>query len=561
MSTKRQAALVSVGVVSLITIAKFLFFWLSGSAAVLSEAWHGFSDFLTSLLVLFFVYRSDTRRKVPETVLTRRSFIKMLWQSDPEHKGALVISAILLGVSVSIFLNILLYAKTIVIAFPLVTGFSFILLSIASYFLYSFQRSLGKSVHSKAIIADSTHSHADMLISLATAVSLFLYHFGINIDRYIGLTTALFILLISLNLMINTMREIRGYTTHISLSSAIISGTKFLFGMVLRFPSAQPIVLGVMRRKKQLLVILMIGLLAAYAATCIYTVDTKSSAILLRIGKIVNKDKPLMPGIHFKLPWPFDRVVSYTSEIVYSVQIANTATPDAALIWSVEHGDNQYYISGDNNFFMPYLTVYYKIRDVYTYHTFNKRPYRLLKQITKARVTRLFAATSFYDIAIFRRKTWVEQIKQQIQHDLDSLNAGITIVELLVKDVHPPLSVSGSYEKVVAAKQKQKQSKNDAQKYAFIHTASSKGKAYTIQTEAETTAFETVNKAEGDTADYLGKYSAYKKHPAIIRKTLFLQSAKQTLTQGKKIVFDPKTGLTRKDLYNEQFLFKGGKKR
>ena len=560
MSTKKRAAWISVAVVAVITITKFTFFLLSGSAAVLSESWHGFSDLLTSSIVLFFIYRSKKQRiikNVPREQPSPTRIFKLFLNIDSENKAALLISTLLFIISISIFLNILLYPAAIKVSFPLETGITFVFLSIGSYFLYHFQSSLGRSVKSAAIVADGMHSKADMVIALMTALSLFLYYFNVNVDRYIGLVTSVYIFVTAVEMMTNTILSIKGDSTHISLLKILMSTWSYTTSHLLHTSLLTPW----RRYKKPILTIVLLSLLVGYGSTAFYTVDTERSAILLRIGKVVNKTEPISPGLHLKYPWPIDRVISYTSEVIYSLAIANTTQPDSALLWSVEHGDDQYFISGDNNFFMPYIVVNYKIKDVYTYHTFNKRPYKLLEKITMSYITRIFASNSFYNIAVFQRKEWASTAKKEIQKKLDNLNSGIQIVNFILKDIHPPISIAKSYEAVIASYQKQKELTNSAQQYAFVHTSASLGKAHAITTEANTFAFTATHQAEGSVARYLGKLASYKTAPKLIKRLLFLESATKSLTTSEKIVFDKKTGLTRQFLYNEKFLFKGSIKK
>jgi len=58
MNNRINTTWISFGFAGLLTVGKFLFYYLSGSVAVLSEAWHSFSDLATSLLILFSLYRA-----------------------------------------------------------------------------------------------------------------------------------------------------------------------------------------------------------------------------------------------------------------------------------------------------------------------------------------------------------------------------------------------------------------------------------------------------------------------------------------------------------------------
>ena len=58
MSVKEKASLLTIFVALVFTILKFVVFFISGSIAVLSEAWHSFGDIFTSLMV-FLSLRKD----------------------------------------------------------------------------------------------------------------------------------------------------------------------------------------------------------------------------------------------------------------------------------------------------------------------------------------------------------------------------------------------------------------------------------------------------------------------------------------------------------------------
>ena len=63
MNKRIRTSLIAISITLGLTFLKFLFYYLSGSIAVLSEAWHSFSDITTSLLVLFALWRSTSIAK------------------------------------------------------------------------------------------------------------------------------------------------------------------------------------------------------------------------------------------------------------------------------------------------------------------------------------------------------------------------------------------------------------------------------------------------------------------------------------------------------------------
>ena len=213
MNKKIKTSLISLCLVIVFTILKFFFYYISGSVAVLSEAWHSFSDIGTTALVLTsLVITSIKQKRLPglekkesdnsEKIASKSKLF------DPELGVAFVISVLLLVVSIKILYNSMA-GDAIKVNRPLLTGIIFIILSIGSYFLFRLQSSVAKSEDSSALKADSLHSKTDVIVSLATGFSLILYFYGINIDRFIGAFIALFIFSFSLEMLVNVFISIQ----------------------------------------------------------------------------------------------------------------------------------------------------------------------------------------------------------------------------------------------------------------------------------------------------------------------------------------------------------------
>jgi len=333
----------------------------------------------------------------------------------PELKISLVIGLLLLGVSGSILFT-LFTGSPRSIERPLVTGIFFLMFSGGSYLLYRVQTGVGTEENSAALQADGMHSRADMVISLLTAFSLLtFYYLGINLDRYMGGITALIILVFALEILINSwvclagkrQEYLREYTsTHIAgalldhrLYSSLVTG---IFKRC--FPSRQTEVyqiraaMGNMGKWCGFLV--LTALVIGYLSTCLYMVNTGQRGLKLRFGRIVNKEMPDLPGLHLKFPWPVDTTTLVDTEKIRTLPVGNRIVDQNMLLWSREHGDNCAFISGDNNLFLPYAGVHYRIKDSVAYYLYPKNPEKIIKSITWSLLTHAFSSASFYSLAL-----------------------------------------------------------------------------------------------------------------------------------------------------------------
>ena len=362
----------------------------------------------------------------------------------------------LLMVSILILLRAI-FATTVSIEMPLVTGLIFIGLSFGSFFLYRFQDAMGREADSAALQADSLHNRADMAISLLTGVSLILYHFGYNIDRWVSVYIALFIFSFAVEMLVNVLVSMgqggTGLTANYRFNDICRAALQLqtytrimnaIIGIVplseKRQALARKLPVFFLSLYRWLVLGAVIGFGLAVVGSMVYTVGVNEQALVLRFGQMVQTDRVVEPGLHWKMPWPVDRVHRFQTRRILSLTVGNTADATTPMIWHFDHGDTTNYISGDNNLFLPYLIVHYRIDNPKAYYL-NYRSGaadRLLDYQANHILTHIFATKDYYDIALFDRQGWTTAAEKGLQHLLDEMHAGIAIVSFCLRDLHPP---------------------------------------------------------------------------------------------------------------------------
>lgn len=541
MNGKVKTSLITLSIITVISIIKLVFFYISNSFAVLSEVWHSFSDVGTTLLVLITILLHEKKKK--------------FFSINFETIASVIISSALVLVSFSIIYNSTAL-KGSYIKNPLLTGIVFIALSFGSYFIYRFESSSGQELDSDALKADSLHNRADMVISLLTGFSLILYSIGFNIDKYIGILIALFILSFSSEMLINSIVKIvKKKESNITSGQIVLSlfkeSTYIHFFEIMKLGKFT----GNMKRvlKWTIRTAVTAGIIA-YLSTSIFTVSTQQEAFRLRFGKIVNSDKTIKPGIHFKLPWPFEEVVKVNIKHIYSLYLGNQSKGDLSKIWALEHGDNLEFISGDNNLFLPYVTVHYQISDPYLFYLSNEDSTEFLKQISLQTLTRTFVTTPFYDLMLFKKKDWLKRAEETIQKKLDLHKTGLGIVCLILEDIHPPTVVASSYESVVAAYQQKETMLNLAHLAKNKMLPDFRAEAQKIENEAHSFAASEVNRKKGEAENYLLRQEGYNSSGKIVSKIMKLEAATEILEQKQKVIIDKKANLSKDMIYYEYFI-------
>ncbi len=567
MNKTIRTSLIAISITIGLTVLKFIFYYLSGSIAVLSEAWHSFSDITTSVLVLFALWRIALLKKRGESLSTQgitdvhhdtpRSLgglFKRLFGEYIEVTTSFIIGAVLITVSASLIIKVF-STKIIIIEKPLVTGIIFLLLSLGSFFLSKFLSDVGEAENSPALISDGLHSKGDMVCTSLTGISLILYYFRYNIDRWVSLAIALFILSfgaeIIFNIIVHFIKKEKSFRMHyrfLEMLNIALEKEPYLrlFKWIDTIFNIDILKSKLLTQFVRLLKFSGYTLITLIALVIVYDmgfqVQMDEEAIVERFGKPVTNEA-LQPGLHFKFPRPIDRVKKEKTKQLQELYLGNISREEQKpLIWGMTHGEEMHFISGDNNFLNPYIIIHYRIKNLYDYYYNISNPQTLIEDCAYETMQDLFTTKSFYQIAITYRKEMDRAIEETLQKKLDKMNTGLEVVSVNVKDIHPPIKISESFEEVIASYQIKEETINLALEYQNSEIPSSRGKAYSNISDAKAYVNEEILKSQGAVTGYRSKLESYKKARSIIRKVLYYNHIADALNKNDKLIIDPKTG-------------------
>jgi len=212
------------------------------------------------------------------------------------------------------------------------------------------------------------------------------------------------------------------------------------------------------------------------------------------------------------------------------------------LLWTREHGYEEPFLSSDNCFFYPYIVVNYAIKDVFAYTYRHQFPNELIRDVANRIISRVFVTKSFYDIATVYRGQLEIDVAESLQVELDQLTCGIEVMDVYFKDIHPPIPIAPSFEKVVAAAQEKERMINNALGYENETIPAARGDAVKMAHDAAAYADGKIRGATGETTAIGLRLEAYESAKAITRKRLHLEAMKAALAEKRKILVDPASG-------------------
>jgi len=558
MTVKEKTALISTILNIVLTVLKFIAFFFTGSMAILAEAWHSFSDITTSVLVFISVREKRPPADAPEEAEDKSKPIPLEFQIS-----------FLIGL-LMFFVSTLLIWKTVtgralIIENSLAAGIIFIVFAVASYIVYRFETAVGKKENSVGLVADGMHSRADMVNSLLIGFSLIIYRMGVNIDTPVALIIALLILSFSIETMVNAVMAYKGrkdeYVFRYKTTTIVLAlFEKRTWAVVLKYLEEKlgPRITGSVLLKKLLkcfCAVVILILVSVCASRCVYIIGPSQEGIVERFGKPANYKEPVQPGIHFKFPWPVDKVIKIDSRTIRTKSIGNiTDKSSFALLWTKKHGTEMAFISGDNNFFYPYLVIHYRIKDVFKYRYNHIDPEILLDSAASRVVSNIFSKMAFYEIVTSYRKQFELDTARIIQNKLDTLNSGLEVININMKDVHPPIFISSSFEEVIAAYQKKEELINKAMGYKNESMPRARGTGAKLLKGAQSYVIDKTKKASGEALRFTMQLEEYKKSQAVTAKKIYFDFIKEALSKNQKIIVDPSSGFPEIWLDGKQLL-------
>ncbi len=557
LDNKQKAAAISTLLNLLLSISKFILAGFSGSLVILAEAWHSFTDVGTSILVFISV---STRggRKEPAGEPDRREEADgnragIDWQGiSPEKWVSLLIGLIILLAAIGVA-NKTLYAPDRDIPYPYLFGVFFIIFAGGSLIVSIFEIRLGRRLNSPALIADGLHSRSDMVSSLVAAGSLIalqlgLNQLGINFDRIGAGIVVIFILSFSLETLVNFWWSVhgrKGWKDRVAIGflAAVLEPAtwKKLFHRIGELFSWD-------RRSRQtrtlcwscLIGLIVLGVGVAFIFSCLTVVGPEQKGIRTRWGRVTNWGKPLPPGLYLHRPAPLERIEKIDSRPIRRLEIGNIADPQAiVLLWTRKHGSEDAFLSAENNFIYPYLSIHYRIGNIFDYRYSFRQPEQLLENAAHGLLTRLFSTRTFTDIVISYRQEMEQTIRRELQKQMDDLQTGLELVSVNTKDIHPPVEVADAYEQVIAALQEKQTLINQALGYRNSSIPKARGEA--IRTVLEADAYVAARKktAAGEAGRFSARAGSIEEWKDLARPMLYRQTVREALNGQPLVLVDP----------------------
>ena len=485
MVRKEKTMLIALIADFILIALRFFLANLSGSIGLEANAWHSLTDGFVSTVVFIglFIARLGSKR-------LGKAMEKM------EHLLAIFVSLFIFYMGIELLTDALSNDGTTLRYIPFAAAGAFLGVVI-NYFMARYKIYVGTETNSQSLLADGYHSKMDMYCSIAVLIGLLGALFGMpSLDKIAAIIAMVLLLLAgyeilstNIHILMHPDEEHDEHKHHHTL----FKGNKKLY----------------------------IGaggvLVLAYMLSGVYFVNWNEVGIVQRFGTVINAN--VQPGIHYRLPAPFDSITLVNKENVQKVETGQ-----------------QELLTGDTNLLNVNMSVHYKVQDARNY-ALNVTDINSLVNVSAMTSIRTIVGQEKIDYLLTEGKADIAQkALTMLQNTMDMNNTGVEIIGVQLVNVSPPADVMSSFEDLASASQDKQIYINEATEYSNTIIPKAKADAYTEIAAAEGYRDEKVQTAVGDAALFLDRQAAYSLSPGVTEFRLYMEAMDKVLPNAQKIL-------------------------
>jgi Cu+-exporting ATPase len=286
-----------------------------------------------------------------------------------------------------------------------------------------------------------------------------------------------------------------------------------------------------------------------------YAVQPDEVGVIERFGRKVT---PLSDsGLHYKLPWPIDRLTRIQAHRVRVVEIgfrsnivSSASAEPAAYEWNVQHRSGRFeshpdealMLTGDQNMIELNATVHYEIEHSDAYLFRQSDPEATVRAASESAIHGIVSTAPLDQVLTTGRQSIEARALAELALRMSRYETGVRVLRVKLLDVHPTVGVVDAFRDVSAAFEEKNRMINEAEGYRNEQVAVSRGNAKAQVLNANAYTLGRVNRSSGDASRFTQQEQAFSTAPGPTETRLYLETMEQVLTGKKKLIVDSSKG-------------------
>ena len=280
------------------------------------------------------------------------------------------------------------------------------------------------------------------------------------------------------------------------------------------------------------------GIVLLWLSTCVVQVDAYQQGALYRFGRLSESDI-LEPGLHFKLPVPFEvakvQDVTHTKTMVVGYEGDDETTNN---LWTMGHkGEEHKLLLGAGRELVAInLKVSYRINDLHAYLTNYADPEAVLNAKGYEIIMHHMVNTDINTIMSVDRSALSDEIAEKLAKFAQEAELGIEVQGVALASIHPPVEISDTYQSVVSAGIQKKANVLSAEGEALKAKEGANAEHQVTINQADITKNNRVSAAKAESIEYNASLKASRMDPEAFRLDRYLDAVQNALSGKKKYI-------------------------
>lgn len=268
-------------------------------------------------------------------------------------------------------------------------------------------------------------------------------------------------------------------------------------------------------------------------------VQSGEVAVIFRFGKLVGRtpgEQVLQPGIHFALPYIFDRVVRIPVQKVQEVKIDGLYTRGSIK----DITKTGYALTGDENVILLNGALKYKISDPLQYTLAVEEPEKILQELVTGVLMQEIASMQVDDVLTRQKKELADSALASAQKRADQIGLGVQMIALEFSNLQPPNEVKSEFDLVTSTNVQKETMIQQANSYREKVIPEAMAERDSMIQKARSYQAERIALAKSDVAQFYGVIEEYAKNPAIVKDRLYREKVEAIMGKVANTVIIPK---------------------
>lgn len=263
-----------------------------------------------------------------------------------------------------------------------------------------------------------------------------------------------------------------------------------------------------------------------------YTIPAESEGVVLRFGQYIDK---VPSGLHAKLPFGIDDVIEIPTQrqqkLEFGFATPGFSNPDQV---GAEPALEKSMVTGDLNSALVEWIVQYRITEPEKYLFDVRDPGLTLRDISESVMREVVGDRTVDEIITIGRQEIEEAALLRTRDLVERYRLGITVNQVQLKNVNPPVPVQPSFNEVNRAQQDRENVINLANGEYNKAVPRARGEADQKIRAADGYRFKRINEAEGDVAAFNQVLAQYLKAPEVTTARIYLETLGEVLPNARQ---------------------------